>query len=357
MIGRNAVAETDVLPSQNMDKAHAVWIDVIKALAIFAVLVQHAATFYIEGNLFQKAHPIWILSNLSRFHVPTFIMITGSLLLGRTISVKYAWAKYIKRIAIAFCVWSSLYTAYNTAFRVGSMGLADILKNAVVDFVSGGTGRMWYLVMLAGLYSITPIISKWFKVATDREQIYLLILLFVVACVLPTITMIPEIETVIGLNAQRISMCFPGIYVFYFLTGHYIAERKARWRKKYSYLLVIVFAAVFLAVYFGGKRQMADFSALPVVVFSVSLFCLAQNIGESMGKVFDRIVNSIADCTFGIYLVHTLFQYLMKLSGLESLLFSLPAIIGVLVYSVVLFLLSWGFTAVLRLTKLGRIIT
>lgn len=348
--------EGKVLGNATGKKAHFLWIDVLRTLAIFAVLVQHAATYYLEGQYTTgMVSGIYVLSSLTKFHVPVFVMITGALLLGKTISIKDAWLKYIKRIAIAFAAWSLLYTVYNTVLRIGNTGIVDLVKIAVLDFVSGGTGRMWYLVMLAGLYMMTPIFSKFFRESTDKEQEYVLFILLLVVSVLPTLTMIPVLNTAFGLDVARLSMSFPGIYVFYFLAGGYFAASDRKWLSKRKAWTILCLSVIALVVFSVCKQQISDLIILPVVTLAVSVFSLVKNI--NIGERAARVIKSTGECTFGIYLVHTLFQYVMQLIGLEKVLFSMPAIIGILLYSIVLFMISWGVIALLRLTKWGRVIT
>lgn len=337
-------------------KEHFLWIDVLRTLAIFAVLVQHAATYYLEGQYTTgMVSGIYVLSSLTKFHVPSFVMITGALLLGKTISIKDAWLKYMKRIAIAFAAWSLLYTGYNTVLRIGNTGIVDLVKIAVLDFVSGGTSRMWYLVMLAGLYMMTPIFSKFFRESADKEQEYVLFILLLVVSVLPTLTMIPVLYAALELNVARLSSSFPGIYVFYFLAGGYFAASDRKWLSRRKAWVILLLSVAALAVFSVWKQQILDLTILPVVTLTVSVFCLIKNM--NIGKHVAHIIKSTGECTFGIYLVHTFFQYLMQLLGLERMLFSMPAIIGILLYSVVLFAISWGVIALLRLTKWGRVIT
>lgn len=343
---------------QKQTKEHLVWVDVLRTLAIFAVLVQHAASYYFEGG-YGEATIVHILNNVSRFHVPSFLMITGTLLLGREISIKDIWTKYMKRIAIAFFAWSILYTGYNTYFRVGHMGVTEILKCAIGDIAAGGTRVLWYPVMLAGLYAVVPVLSTWLKNASMREQRYALVVLLMVTSVLPTLVMIDPVNTVIGLDLQRISMVFPGVLMFYFIAGYVLVKTpglKDSNKLKFLAVTIVVISVVIVVVYSVCAKKSADLSFLPIVSLTLGVFCLAYNRG-GYGNLFKAVVNKTAECAFGVYLVHRFVQYGMQFSGVEAVLFSLQPGIGVILYSIVVFLISWAIVAVLRMSRVGRIIT
>lgn len=340
-------------------KSHQVWIDVLRTMAIMAVLVQHASDYYIAGQ-YGNDTAAYILNNLSRFHVPSFLMITGSLLLGRDISIKTVWAKYIRRIILAFCVWGAAYTAYNFASRIGSMSLIENVKTAVVDFVSGGTNRMWYLVMLVGIYALMPMLSTWLKNASDKEQRYALAVLIVVASILPTLTMFKPIRTVIELDLQRLSGCFPGILVFYFVAGYFCRENYQKFgslttNRACGFFLFISTLCLFV-ISIVEKKQV-ELSFFPVLVLTLFVFLLIRKQDDKYNNFTKYVVKNIADCTFGIYLIHTFIQYFMCHCGIEKVLFSFPAGLGIGLYTILLFLMSWGSVVLIRMCPLGRVVT
>lgn len=46
-------------------------------------------------------------------------------------------------------------------------------KNLVI---SGGTNRLWYLVMLFGVYALIPPVNRWWCYAEENEKRYALII-------------------------------------------------------------------------------------------------------------------------------------------------------------------------------------
>lgn len=78
------------------------------------------------------------------------------------------------------------------------------------------------------------------------------------------------------------------------------------------------------------------------------------------GKIGEKervVLHAIADCVFGIYLIHTFVQYLFAAIGLEEYLFGLPEIIAIPAYTVALFFVSLLLAWMLRMLKFGKEIT
>lgn len=96
---------------KNQKKLHYTYIDILRIVAILAVLIQHSAEYYMDGcygngflaNAFRGA---------TRWNILIFVLISGILFLGRDISLEMMWKKYIFRILKAFCIWSAAYTIY-----------------------------------------------------------------------------------------------------------------------------------------------------------------------------------------------------------------------------------------------------
>ncbi len=94
---------------------------------------------------------------------------------------------------------------------------------------------------------------------------------------------------------------------------------------------------------------------LPVVA---ALVVLAQWIEKAIKQTaVERVIRNLADCSFGIYLIHTFGQYFLRTSGLEMILFSTGTLSGIVLYTIILLTGSWLVVTLLRKTKLGRAIT
>ena len=96
-------------------KDRTVYFDYLRVFAAFAVIIIHTAAqnwYSVDVNSFE-----WQVLNfydaIVRWGVPVFVMISGSLFLGKEIPLKKIYAKYILRMAISFIVWSVVYTVFS----------------------------------------------------------------------------------------------------------------------------------------------------------------------------------------------------------------------------------------------------
>lgn len=95
-----------------------IYIDIIRVIATFAVIITHVCSFKWYGTDVNSFH--WqclnFFSSITRWCVPIFVMISGVFFLEPTkeIIIKKIYSKYILRIVIALLFWSVFYAFYNT---------------------------------------------------------------------------------------------------------------------------------------------------------------------------------------------------------------------------------------------------
>lgn len=93
------------------------------------------------------------------------------------------------------------------------------------------------------------------------------------------------------------------------------------------------------------------------IVFNVFCVLALYSFYFERKGVMQSVKKNIGECVFGIYLIHTLIQYVFQYCGLENILFEFPVVGGILVYCIALFGVSYILIYYLRKTKIGRMIT
>lgn len=339
---------------------HYDFIDILRFIAIAAVLLQHTASEYIDGGYGVATNTVNVFRGITRWNILIFVMISGLLLIPKNIAIGKMWKKYIKRITIVFCVWSALYTVYNVIYNWNSNSVIETIKTGIGSFIGGGTQRLWYLVMLIGLYAVIPLVSKMLNNMSFSEKKYLLIILLIVTSVFPTLTLFEPISVMLGLDFDRISSVFPGIYIFYLVLGACYFELKEKITKKAILALIYslgLICTVISAVIHYSIEGTLNVDLVIYVIICFSIFLFADSISEKLPRILRTIIRSVADCSFGIYLVHTFVQYFFKDTGIAKIFFGLPTIVSIIVYFIALFLISWGLTRLIRCISIGRKIT
>ena len=104
------------------------WVDVIRALVMFGVVLAHVSADVItEWGRFPASW--WWAANIydsfARGCVPVFVMVSGALLLPKDESYRSFFVKRFKRILIPFVVWTALYLLWERQFYLPSLGFSE----------------------------------------------------------------------------------------------------------------------------------------------------------------------------------------------------------------------------------------
>ena len=290
-----------------------------------------------------------IYYGLSGWAVPVYVMISGALFLSRDIPLRKIYGKYIFRILTAFLFWSFVYAA------VGYVKNRDIMK-ALGHFIEGRY-HLWFLFMITGLYMIVPFVRK----IAESEFLtkYFLVLALIFGFIIPQIAEMlsvfsQECGEFAGRVAENFFMTFPAGYTGYFLSGFVVSRINFSGRQR-QIIYFLGFAAIIFSV---GLSLCASFvNSKPITLFyrplkintflySSAFFVLFRNKFNFQAK----IIRALSQYSFGAYLVHDAViesvKAVMKICGHDFLPFN--PIISVPVISVIVFVISFGISAILN---------
>jgi len=154
------------------------YVDVIRAYAIFLVVVSHVfAPICWAMNDYPRS--IWWVFNIAdsviRLCVPLFIMISGKLLLGSTRPQSYG--QFIRRrfskVVPAYFVWFMIYRYADVRLYGAEMNVPLWIR----DFLSGVTNNhLYFMYIILGLYLIAPLLKRFVQAASIKELRILLAL-------------------------------------------------------------------------------------------------------------------------------------------------------------------------------------
>lgn len=297
------------------------YFDYLRLLATFAVMLAHTASsklYNIDVNSFD-----WRVLNfydsICRWSVPAFVMISGALLLNRTVDYNKIYKRYIPRMITAFVFWSIIYYIFAEADILGQItGLVRQGKYERLLYILQGHYHMWYIPMLIGLYICLPVAKQ----IIDNEKVgkYFLIIAFVFWGVIPfgirLLTdfcgneKIKEIVFTINSNIEAMELGFVMGYSFYFILGYYLA--KMEFSKKQKIILGIagiggfVFTSVMNRIVSVNANQAITVyyndSYINVMLPAVALFVIFKSIPFKGSK----LVSVLSKAGFGAYLAHAL---------------------------------------------------
>lgn len=330
-------------------KERVLYLDCLRILATFTVIILHAAsqTWHTADVHSYHWQILNIYDSIVRFTVPIFVMISGALFLNndKTLNIKSLYTKNIVRIITAFIFWSALY-----AVRYYKPG--DGLSSLVKRFLKGHY-HLWFCYMIVGLYLITPLLRK--ITADTQSTFYFLMLSLIFTFILPAIIHIADSRTLTAMFA-KMKWHFTLEFSSYFVCGYYLSKKElTRKQQNLIYVLGLLgFLSTILISSFVSLQRGKPFGyyygsfTVNVMLESISVFVFFKYKVAKLhfSQKSRQIISILSGCSFGMYLVHILIlDYLEKL-GFSTLTFN--AAISVPVVSITVFALSFIVSAVIR---------
>src|SRR5689334_17310528 len=173
-----ALVRPPVAPQPKADKrpAYMPYGDAARVLGTIAVVVGHVCDLAVFNPETKTAD--WWFCNLadaaSRWAVPIYIMLSGSLLLdpARAEAPKDFYKKRLARLGVPIIFWSAFYMWFSVS--VTHYETNDTIWNNL--FLGKPYMHLHFIFRIAGLYAFTPMIRVFLKHA-ERRQIVLAVLI------------------------------------------------------------------------------------------------------------------------------------------------------------------------------------
>jgi len=331
------------------------WLYNARIVACFFVVLLHVSA--IGVSFCPHASSCWWASNFydscSRWSVPTFVMISGALLLGGEPheSAKRFYSKRFARLLPPLIFWSAFYLMWRLYFHKEQLSSATLLSN-----VRAGSPyyHLWYLYILLPLYALTPLL----RALVTRLRRSSLLALVAVGFIASALEALPwglarRHEWPFVLEAAR--------FVPYYLAGYLIRTQDSSggWRMPlalctFSTIAVGVSLEALLTVTSRNVALYAyDWLSLPVIIQSLSAMCLFKWLTRNLSTWVSS--SYLASLTFGIYLIHPTIRCLLEELGYSA--FRSPSIVIIPTLTIIIFLVSLLITAmVTKIPLLRRVV-
>lgn len=310
-------------------KDRLVYIDILRILSIFSVIVIHSAT-----SIYTKFNSVsidwWIIGDFyassSRWAVPIMVMIGGTLLLDKDYTIKTFFKKRFNRVLIPFLFWGIIYTIWiywNKIIASKPLPWFAIIKS----FITGPVYyHLWFVYMIFGIYLVTPILRVYVKNADLDNIKYFLIIWFI------SNGIIAYTDKIANIKISVETYFFTG-YVGYFLLGYYL--NKIRLNKKqigYIYiigligLMITVIGTTMLSIDKGNYvRTFNRYLGPSMIMVSIGIFVFIKNIKWDIllnNERLNKIIIDASAVSFGVYLIHALILDILRSLNLDVTLFN-----------------------------------
>ena len=288
------------------------YFDLLRILGSFSVIFTH-----VSGQNWNtrpiKSHEWKIFSfydGISRFGVPIFFMISGTLFLRKNISFSNLFKKYIKNIIIHLIFWSFFYSLRKKIIE-------NYTYKAMLLLFLNGYYHLWYLFRICGLYLVTPFLKEFTK--NEKFTLYL-ILNFIFGFLFINILSFllyysKEYHNIIKQILNKIGIdYFLNSSIFYYMFGFYINKKNIRLFLRIIIYILGICGMIFtpeMTYYISFKTNkkiefLFSSNSINVFFMSISIFTFFKyNFnGLKNKKRVKEFIEKLARLTFGIYIIH-----------------------------------------------------
>ncbi len=303
-------------------------LDILRVLAIMLIVLMHSP---MPGS--SSGTVLAGMSYLTAPGIGIFFMVSGALLLGNKLSQREFLKRRFSKVLWPTLLWTAFYIAVNSIKAHEWPSLRTILS---IPFSAQGHGVLWFMYTLAGLYLLTPILSRWLLSASKREiEFYLL---------LWTITLLyPYLKMWLAIEVSNVGILyyFTG-YAGYFLLGYYLKQYPPQGRIFWLLIATTILAAMSapLLILTSGVEydfyEVLWYLSLPVAIMSIAWFICIQRLSI---KTLPNWFTNLAKLSFGIYLIHILIM--RDLLWQFDFIQVIPGFMQTIIIALLTFITSW----------------
>lgn len=361
-------------------KERLVWLDVVRFIAMFAVVMCHCCDpFNFTPSVTDPALKLCgaVYGCLLRPCVPLFVMITGALLLPVKQDAGPFYKKRITRVLWPFLIWSVLYCMFpfitkllglksdvilaffpyaSEALQQQSLSLSLINTAKIALNFGEIDAHMWYIYLLIGLYLYMPLFSAWVEKASDKAKRWFFVA-WGITLFVPFYReyVDPYLWGACSWNEFYALYYFAG-FNGYLLAGHYLRHHRQSLIKVLLWGIpsfIIGYAITFAGYYPIALNPQSTpeqlelffyFLSPNVVMMTLPIFALCMHV-EVRNERIKLMLANLTTCGFGVYMIHFFLTgpciWLMRS-------ISCPLYLQIPIAAVIAFAMAWLITLLLR---------
>ena len=330
------------------------YIEILRLISTLAVVMIHVTMTEVVNSTIEEIgridYAIYSAGYaLSRWAVPVFIMITGSLLLNpeKEISSKKLRG-YIVRMILVLATFGTVFSAMEIIFSESLGEWYLLIPKSILRVIENQSwDHLWYIYLIIGLYLLTPFTKAAIKNLKESQLLFLIILLYIINYVCPAFNII------FNINISDFWIAANGYYAYY-LTGYYLSiENNRIFAKRKILYIIAIFSMLFMIgcdsiriILYGAYSEWLRNANPLVPLIAVAVFVFIKSVVKPE-HIINNVCSKINYCSFGIYLIHPFFiNIIYKVIGITPRRF--PIILGIFFFWILIFGLSWLGTLILK---------
>lgn len=298
---------------EEQSKSRNIGLDLLKILACFGIVGLH--TLGKDSSELNR-----ILYYGGGYSIPVFLMVHGYFLLNRQgMSYRYLMGKAVRMMMIAFA-WNCIFAVMQLV--AGKNAINPCVETLTELFIQKGVFyQFWFFGSLIILYLLTP----WLWNQIKKNNISLLIALFVVSIIVDGVSMVWSLKKGEPIQSYIHQPLRLWTWLMYYYLGGILMKTIKNLPRKINVIhLVGVIVINLVYEYFVGYRifnvQFAEYfyDNIFMVLEAICLFLIFSNIKVENIKmrVFTMKCSSL---TMGVYVLHMVFYRILRtIYGFEN---------------------------------------
>ena len=308
--------------TKTISKANYTYINVLRIIAAFFVIFNHSGdygfylyTFYPCGSV-----QYWVylaFSIFSKVSVPLFFLISGALLLNKPDeSLKDLWSRRIVKMIIPLVVFSLVYYFYILYWSGEPFSLK---RFALTLYSSDWMHHLWYMYAYISFLIVLPFLRSMVKNLSDKYFVYM----FILAIFFNGFLVIAEYllgNRTVTINSYIVPAWIISNTVLYPSIGYYLQHRAdylmtkkniaVLWGANIAGFVLSSLMNFFKCNVEGVAVKTEIFHGCFVLVNCITVYVTVKYLfmNRKLPAMADRVLKSVGECTFGIYLVHMLLK-------------------------------------------------
>lgn len=329
-----------------LEKKRIIYIDVIRVLAMFMVVLAHACANRLsvrDGSL------SWSVSNalvvITLIAVPLFFMISGATILNsrRTKDIPYLFKHRLVRVLVPFILWS-IISAYSLRKIDHIFSYQDFFHSVLMMYHQPVLIAYWFIYPLVSLYLLSPLLKAMVENMDDTLLNYLLALWLVISMLLPALVSALPKNIGVYFDGYTVGKVVFSSSLGYFILGHKLTQTKhQRISSLWTAVLIFILVEVNVLIGFFGLKDSLKWlniiQTINVPIIAALVFLLLKSFEGHYHNWFIKTIEVLAPLTYGVYLVHGLsIEIVSRMVGNNK--FFIIFVLATIASLIVIFILS-----------------
>lgn len=284
-------------------KARIFWIDIVKFVAILFVILAHVVWIVEQGiqvNSILSNDFLTINRIIATLGVPLFMLVSGSLLLGKDFKSKSDIFAFYKRGLLPLFITAEIWIAIYCLVTIRPFSFKEMLL--CMAFAHKPEVHLWYVRLIVIYYLLIPFLNR---LRSKRISVYISLLIVIAAFTFIYNGWLILKGDICPTNSNRSYFC----YLIYMAIGYKMSRIKlSKSILAISCILAIVGGHI-LFLSLTRVNYFLWYDNPMIALISLCLFYIIHHLCNSFKD--NKLIVEISKMSYGIYLSHFILIYII----------------------------------------------